>query len=269
MDRQLDGKAAIVTGAAGDVGRAIVGRFLEAGALVMATDFDEASLSRQLAEISSDGSRLVSRRHDVTSETDWQAVVAATLEAFGRLDVLVNCAGTIKVELLEALSLDDWRRVHAVNLDGPFLGMKSVLPALREAAKTSPGGASVINVASAQGFKAGQPGLCAYTSSKGGLRLLTKNAAVEFGRLGYNVRCNVLIPSAMTGTAMMNRQVQLQVEKGVFKSFKQGISAISAVFPIGHAGEPIDIAHAAAFLASDEAKHITGIDLPVDGGICA
>jgi NAD(P)-dependent dehydrogenase (short-subunit alcohol dehydrogenase family) len=269
MHNLLTGKVALVTGAAGDVGRSIVARFAEEGAAVMATDFNDAALRKSLPAIAGEGGKIAGEKHDVTSEEDWRRVVAATIARFARLDILVNCAGAIKVVFIENMDYADWKHVMAVNCDGAFLGMKAALPELKKAAQGAVGGSSIINIASAQGLKAGQPGLSAYTASKGGLRLLTRNAAVEFGRLGYKIRCNAVVPSAMGGTAMMDMLVNLQVERGVFKSFEHGMATLNAVFPLGHTGEPLDVAEAAVFLASDRAKHITGIDLPVDGGVCA
>jgi NAD(P)-dependent dehydrogenase (short-subunit alcohol dehydrogenase family) len=269
MQNMLTGKVALVTGAAGDVGRAIVTRFLEEGAAVVATDFNDQVLRKTVAAFAEKGGKVVGQKHDVTSEDDWRRVVDVAVATFGRLDILVNCAGAIKVVLIESMDYADWKHIMAVNCDGAFLGMKAALPALKDAAKDSMGGGSIINIASAQGLKAGQPGLSAYTASKGGLRLLTRNAAVEFGRLGYKIRCNAVVPSAMGGTAMMDTLIKLQVERGVFKSFEHGMTTLNAVFPLGHTGEPLDVAEAAVFLASDRAKHITGIDLPVDGGVCA
>ena len=269
MTKMLNGKVGLVTGAAGDVGRAIVARFVEEGAAVAGTDYNGAALQAAVQEIGATGGNVIGIQHDVTSEDDWHRVVAAVIAKFGRLDILVNCAGAIKVVLIESMEYADWKHVMAVNCDGAFLGMKTALPELKKAAQQSVGGASIINIASAQGLKAGQPGLSAYTASKGGLRLLTRNAAVEFGRLGYKIRCNAVVPSAMGGTAMMDMLVKLQVERGVFKDFDHGMATLNAAFPLGHTGAPIDVAEAAVFLSSDRAKHITGIDLPVDGGVCA
>jgi 3alpha(or 20beta)-hydroxysteroid dehydrogenase len=156
-----------------------------------------------------------------------------------------------------------------VNTTGPFLGMRAALAELKKAAQGSEGGASIVNVASAQGLMAGQPGLCAYAASKGALRLLTRTAAVEFGRLGYNIRCNCVVPSALGGTSLMNSQISTQVERGVFQSLEQGMKVIGNNFPLGRTASPLDVAEAVVFLASDRAKNITGIDLPVDAGRCA
>ena len=269
MNEMLSGKVALVTGAAGDVGRSIVSRLSEEGAAVLATDFNEEVLAKTVATTVAGGGRVVAAKHDVTSEDDWHRVVTNAVATFGGLDILVNCAGAIRVVLIENMDYADWKHVMTVNCDGAFLGMKAALPEMKKSAQRSIGGASIINIASAQGLKAGQPGLSAYTASKGGLRLLTRNAAVEFGRLGYKIRCNAVVPSAMGGTAMMDSLVKLQVSRGVFKDFEHGIATLNAAFPLGHTGAPIDVAEAVVFLASDRAKHITGIDLPVDGGVCA
>src|ERR1700719_4218426 len=151
----LSGKVVIVTGAAGDVGRAIVERCVAEGAAVVATDFNEAVLEGLVADLTAKGTRIVGKKHDVTSEQDWQQVVASAVGRFGRLDSLVNCAGMTPVFFIEDATLADWNRVFAVNTTGPFLGMKAALPVLRKAAKDSENGASVINIASAQGLMAG------------------------------------------------------------------------------------------------------------------
>jgi NAD(P)-dependent dehydrogenase (short-subunit alcohol dehydrogenase family) len=269
MNASLAGKVAIVTGAGGDVGSKIVGRFVEEGAAVMATDFSPEAVAKAVGDLTGETGLVIQHKHDVTSEASWQEVVNTTVSKLGHVEILVNCAGALQVELIETMSLETWRRIMSVNCDGAFLGIKSALPHLREAAKKSLAGAAVINIASAQGLKAGLPGLTAYTASKGALRLLTRTAAVEFGRLGYRIRCNAIVPSAMRGTAMMNKVIDLQVKRGMFSSFDQGLAALDQGHPSGRAGEPIDVANAAVFLASDAAKHITGIDLPVDGGVCA
>ena len=265
----LSGKTVIVTGAAGDVGRTIVQRCVEEGAAVVATDFDDMALSKFVDQLSSRGGKVKGVKHDVTSEDDWAQVISLAVTQFGRLDSLVNCAGMTPVFLIENGTLEEWNRVFAVNTTGPFLGMRAALPELRKAAAESVNGASVINIASAQGLMAGQPGVSAYAASKGALRLLTRTAAVEFGRLGYNIRCNSVLPSAMEGTSMVAGQVAQQVARGVFQSADQGMDKIKSLFPLGRTADPVDVAEAVVFLASDRARNITGIDLPVDGGRCA
>jgi NAD(P)-dependent dehydrogenase (short-subunit alcohol dehydrogenase family) len=266
VNGRLADKVVIVTGAAGDVGSQIVRRSIEEGASVVATDLDLDRLEAMRGALASP-ERVVAERHDIASEADWGRVVETAVVRFGGVNALVNCAGYFVVKMIEDMSLAEWQRVMNINCDAAFLGMKATLPELKKAAAKN--GAAIVNVASAQGLMAGQPGLAAYSASKGGMRLLTRTAAVEFGRLGYNIRCNCVIPSAMGGTAMMNRQISLQVERGVFADMDAGMKAINAVFPLGHTATPLDVAEAVIFLASEQAKNITGIDLPVDGGRCA
>ncbi len=262
----LDRKVVILTGAAGDVGRAILECCAAEGALVVATDANLAALQQAVAAVTQGSAQAVAVQHDVTLETDWQRAVQIAVERFGRVDGLVNCAGVTPVFLIEQGTLEDWNRVIAINATSAFLGIKAALPALRKAAAESPAGASIVNIASAQGVVAGQPGLSAYAASKGAMRLLSRTAAVEFGRLGYNIRCNVVAPSALGGTSLMNSQLSLQVERGVFESMEQALKTVTAAFPLGRTALPRDIAEVAVFLLSDKARNITGIDLPVDGG---
>lgn len=262
MSDILAGKVALVTGGAGDVGRMIVERMVGEGASVLATDFDIAKLDA----IWSGSAKVATIAHDVTSEAGWTAAVELALSRFGKLDILVNCAGMTPVSLIENATLDDWNRVFAVNTTGPFLGIRTALPALKAAAAGNPAGAAIVNIASAQGMIAGQPGLSSYAASKGALRLLSRTAAVEFGRLGYNVRCNAVVPSAIGGSALMNSQLSTQVDRGVFESFDQAMKTITGAFPLGRTASPGDVAEAVVFLASDRAGSITGIDLPVDAG---
>jgi NAD(P)-dependent dehydrogenase (short-subunit alcohol dehydrogenase family) len=236
------------------------------GARVLATDAHLAALQQAVSALTQTGASAVAVQHDVTSESDWQRAVETAVQHFGRIDGLVNCAGVTPVFLIEQGTLADWNRVIAINATSAFLGIRAALPELRKAAAASPAGASIVNIASAQGVVAGQPGLSAYAASKGAMRLLSRTAAVEFGRLGYNIRCNVVAPSALGGTSLMHSQLSLQVERGVFPSMEQAIKTVTAAFPLGRTALPEDIAAVAAFLLSDRARNITGIDLPVDGG---
>ena len=262
----LEGKVVVVTGAAGDVGRAIIDCCAAAGASVVATDFNTVALEQAVGTLIKAGGRAIPVQHDVTSEPDWARVAQRASGEFGRIDGLVNCAGMTPVFLIENGTLEEWNRVLAINATSAFLGIRALLPDLRKAASECEAGASIVNIASAQGIAAGQPGLSAYAASKGAMRLLSRTAAVEFGRLGYNIRCNVVAPSALGGTALMHRQLSLQVERGVFPSMEQAVKTITAAFPLGRTALPRDIAEAVAFLLSDKARNITGIDLPIDAG---
>lgn len=262
MTGLLSGKVAIVTGSAGDVGKTIVTQMLAEGASVVATDFDDG----KLGELFAGDSQVATLKHDVASAQGWQVVVDTAVARFGKIDILVNCAGITPVCPLENIDLDHWNRVFAINSTGPMLGMQAALPELKKSAASNPAGAAIVNIASAQGMVAGQPGLCAYTASKGAVRLLTRTAAVEFGRLGYNIRCNVVAPSALGGTALMTGQLKQQVDRGTFADLDAALKTISAAFPLGRMARPIDVAEAVIFLASDRAAAITGMDMPVDCG---
>ena len=262
----LDDKAVIVTGAAGDVGRAIVARVAAEGARLIATDLNEGLLGDVVARLPGAADRAVGVKHDVTLEADWTRVVQTAVDRFGGLQGLVNCAGMTPVFLIEDGTLEEWNRVMTINATSAFLGLRASVGELRKTGAAHAAGASVVNIASAQGVAAGQPGLSAYAASKGAMRLLSRTAAVEFGRLGYNIRCNVVAPSALGGTSLMNHQLSRQVERGVFASMEQAVKTITAAFPLGRTAQPEDIAEATVFLLSDKARNITGIDLPVDGG---
>jgi 3alpha(or 20beta)-hydroxysteroid dehydrogenase len=227
MSGLLDGKVALITGAARGQGKAEVDRFRAEGAQVVAGDVLEH-----------DGIHL-----DVTDPGSWARAVEHVVAEHGRLDVLVNNAGIYRVSPLEQTSEADFRRVLDVNLVGPFLGISAVLPVMHE-------GGSIINVASLNGIAA-HPGTTAYTSSKFGLRGLTKAVALELGPRG--IRVNAILPGVIQ-TPMIQSLVEGREEE------------IGAAIPLGRLGQPMDIAEAALFLASDLSRWISGADLTVDGG---
>jgi NAD(P)-dependent dehydrogenase (short-subunit alcohol dehydrogenase family) len=191
------------------------------------------------------------RRHDVTSEDDWRVVVAATLARFGRIDVLVNSAGVAGSAPLLESSLEAWRAVLAVNLDGVFLGLRHVAPAMIES-----GGGSVINLASILG-KVGQPGAAAYCASKGGVTLLTKAAALELASAG--IRVNSVHPGYIETPMVANALHQM--ENG-----NEMRDVLISRHALGRMGVPKEIANGIVFLASDEASFMTGAELVIDGG---
>jgi 3alpha(or 20beta)-hydroxysteroid dehydrogenase len=224
---QLDGKVAIITGAARGQGLAEVQRFASEGAHVVAGDV-----------LDHDGIQL-----DVTSAESWAAAVALAVERHGRVDVLVNNAGIHAAGPVDEMDEAAFRRVLDVNLMGPFLGIKAVVPAMS-------GGGSIINISSLNGLAA-QANTAAYTSSKFALRGLTKTAAIDLGPKG--IRVNAILPGVIR-TPMVAYVVE------------QREAELAAGLPLRRVGEPMDVAAAAVFLASDAAAWITGVDLPVDGG---
>ena len=250
---RVAGKVAIVTGAASDpgLGRAIALSLAREGAQVVATDVDEPGV-RQCAEaIRKAGGEALALRHDVTSETDWQDVVARALESYGRLDVLVNNAGIAVLKPLEAMTLAEWNRQIDVNLTSVFLGCRAVVAAMRRS-----GGGSIVNVSSIAGM-IGLRTAVAYGAAKGGVRIATKTIAVELAR--DRIRCNSVHPgfiwTNMQARAMGTRDPS-QVQLG-------------GLVPLGGLGQPQDIADCVLYLASDESKYVTGAELTVDGGVTA
>lgn len=245
------GKTAIVTGAAGGIGRAIASLLAKEGAKVVVTDINEVK-GKEVAEgIRREGGVAVFVKHDVTSETDWSEVIEKTLAEFGKLDILVNNAGILFVRKIEETSLEEWRRLMSVNLDGVFLGTKYAIGAMERN-----GGGSVVNISSTAGI-VGEIGLSAYCASKGAVRLFTKAAALECSKAGhnYNIRVNSVHPGTtrtpMTEALFRNPATKKKLEDS---------------YPIGYLGEPIDIAYAVLYLASEESKFVTGAELVVDGG---
>jgi NAD(P)-dependent dehydrogenase (short-subunit alcohol dehydrogenase family) len=250
---RLGGKVALVTGAASGLGRAIAETFSRHGAAVMLADINQDA-GRDAARAIGGAARFVAL--DVTSEASWQAAIDAVTGAFGRLDVLVNNAGIAIMGDVERTPLDDWRRVHAVNVDGPFLGCKYGIPLLRRS-----GGGSIINMSSIAGL-IGVHNLAAYCSSKGAVRLLTKSVALRCARRKDNIRCNSIHP-VYAETPMVQEMLDGAPDPAAMRT------ALTDLVPLGRLAQPQDIADMAVFLASDDSRLVTGAELVVDGGLTA
>jgi len=251
---RLNGKVAIVTGAASGLGRASALRLAEEGAALLCTDVNVEGGEALAKEI---GERAVFRRHDVTCDEDWEAAVATAIEHFGGLQVLVNNAGIVLARSIVDTSLEDWRRVMAVNLDGVFLGCKHGLQAMREH------GGSIINISSLAGLT-GTPPFAAYSASKGGVRLLTKTVAAHCLQLGLPVRCNSIHPGGIdTPMTRDLGQSTVGASPETFALFAKMQQLDTTL------GEPLDIANLVLYLASDESKLMNGSELSIDGGMAA
>jgi NAD(P)-dependent dehydrogenase (short-subunit alcohol dehydrogenase family) len=250
---RVEGKVAIVTGAASGLGAASARRLAEEGASVMLTDRAVAAGEALADAIVTIGGKAAFMAHDVTSEDDWRAVVAGTLKAFGHVDVLVNNAGIAGGSPIMEMSLADWRSVMAVNLDGVFLGMRQVAPAMTET------GGSIINLSSILG-KVGQAGAGAYCASKGGVLMLTKAAALEWAPL--KIRVNSIHPGYID-TPMVATSLR-DMENG-----NELRDLVISRHALGRMGVAREIADGVLFLASDESSFMTGAELVIDGGYTA
>ena len=250
-DRRLSGTVAIVTGAARGIGAATARLFVENGANVLLVDRRVElgdALAGQLAE--SGPGRAVFVEADVSDESGWNAIIAALDGLGGGVDVLVNCAGIIRVAPIESLDVDMFRKVIDTNVIGTFLGIKAVVPSMKVR-----GGGSIINFSSPQGIE-GREGFSAYASSKFAIRGLTRCAAIEFGEFG--IRVNDVVPGP-TRTAMTERQGWTEEDYG----------AAYDGYPLGRMGDPSEVAAMCLFLAGSESSFCTGSDFVVDGGVLA
>jgi 3(or 17)beta-hydroxysteroid dehydrogenase len=250
---RLEGKAALITGGASGIGRATAILFAAEGARVVIADIDETGGAAAARAI---GEAALMVRLDVTSEDDWRAVIEGTLEAFGQLHVLVNSAGVSVLKNVEDTTLEEWRFVNGVNLDGTFLGCKHAIPAIRES-----GGGSIINLSSVSGLVGGH-NLAAYNASKGGVRLLTKSVALHCARKGYNIRCNSVHPSFID-TPILEPMLARAEDPELMRQ------KLARQVPIGRLGRPEEVAAGILYLASDEAAFMTGAEFVLDGGITA
>jgi len=255
----LSGKVALVTGARGGIGRAIVARFLTEGAVVYAADLTpEGSLSKA----GDDGSRFV--QLDVTQEADAIAVMAQIGTAEGKLDILVNAAGIEIEKTIEDTTLDEWNQSFAVNVTGTFLASKHALPLMRAAA-ASGSSASVINFGSYDGYIA-DPGLAAYCATKGAVHALTRAMACDHGPEG--IRVNAICPGYID-TPMLQSFFTGAGSGGGGQTIDQLKQAVRDVHPIRQYGTPEDIANLVNWLASDEARYASGQLWVLDGGLSA
>jgi NAD(P)-dependent dehydrogenase (short-subunit alcohol dehydrogenase family) len=235
---RLQGKVAIVTGAASGIGKAIAVLFAEEGAVVYATDVARGEF----------GKGVVFCEHDVTIGEQWQDVVARVDREEGRLSILVNNAGIVgSYAGIETVSLEDYNRIIAVNQTGVFLGMRYCAPLMRKT-----GGGSIVNISSIWGL-VGARDVAPYQASKGAVTLMTRNAAMTFAPV---IRANSIHPGIIL-TPLVERQ-----DPAISQSLVD-------VTPLGRMGQPREVAYAALFLASDEASYVTGAQLVVDGGYTA
>jgi len=248
---RLQNKVALITGAAVGIGAEIARRFAAEGARILIGDVNHVEGEKTAESLRQSGARARFVSLDVTSEASWQASLGGIPAAEGRLDVLVNNAGITKRIPIVDMPLHDFEAVMAVNVRGVFLGIKHVLPLMK-----SQGGGSIVNISSICGLVGHKFTNETYTTSKGAVTLLTKSVAVRYAR--DNIRCNSIHP----GT------VDTPMVRELFKDPEKQRERLDEV-PLGRLATATDVANAALFLASDEAGFITGVALPVDGGLTA
>jgi len=247
---RLDNKVAIITGAAGGMGKADAILFAKEGAKVVITDLQEDKIQEVVQEIVQSGGEAIGFAQDVSSEEDWIRIVKETVERFGKIDILVNNAGISSAIPMLDMTVAQWEKTMSINVTGTFLGQKHVIPHMIDN-----GGGSIINISSIAGLTGGS-GSGPYTASKGAVRLLTKATAIDFA--SYNIRVNSVHPGYIA--------TPMTVDLFANEDMKQWFQSQT---PLPRLGLPEDIAAGVLFLASDESSFITGIELPIDGGYYA
>ncbi|MCA3422005.1 MAG: glucose 1-dehydrogenase [Roseomonas sp.] len=257
---QVQGKVALITGAAAGIGAACAEALAAEGARVVLTDVDDARGEALAEKLCAAGHQALYLHQDVVDEARWAEVIAAIEAQFGRLDVLVSNAGIAIMKPLLDMSLTEWRRQNAVNIDGVFLSVKYAIPAMRRA-----GGGSIIMMSSIAGIR-GSAGLAGYSASKGAVRLFSKSVALECAGARDGIRCNSVHPGV--------------IETDIWQKMPQGTQdgrnapidprqLAANIVPLGEAGTAADIAAGVVFLASDASRHMTGSELVIDGGSTA
>lgn len=248
---RLEGKVALISGGARGQGAVEARMFAEEGARVVIGDIlDEAGRQTE-AELQELGYDVTYVHLDVTSESDWESAVQATVAAYGKLDILLNNAGILIRKNIEETTEEDWDRIFAVNAKGVFLGTRAAIPAMR-----TNGGGSIINISSTAGLVGSPNGSASYTATKGAVRLFTKSTAIQHAREG--IRCNSIHPGPIETDMIADTlndpaNMALRMQR----------------LPLGRVGKPSEIAYGALYLASDESSFVTGSELVIDGGTTA
>ena len=250
---RVDGKIALVTGAASGIGLQASLRLAEEGARVMMTDINVENVKKEAEKLGRNAEFL---KLDITLEEDWISVLRETVKHFQSLDILVNSAGMVLIADVEQISLEDWRQVHAVNLDGTFLGCKHGVRVMKEF-----GAGSIINLSSVSGLIGGF-NLAAYNSSKGAVRMLSKSVALHCARSGYGIRCNSIHPTFIE-TPMLDSMIQDAPDP------EKARQTLIRQVPLKRIGTTDDVAKMIVYLASDESTFVTGTEMVIDGGVVA
>ncbi|WP_047418791.1 SDR family oxidoreductase [Cellulophaga sp. Hel_I_12] len=254
---RVKNKVAIVTGGASGLGKSSAILLAREGAKIVVTDIDEEDGKKVVQQIKANGGEAIFIKQDVSKEDEWKNVIETTLKTFGKLHILVNSAGIGLGGTVEEVTLEDWKNLIDVNLNGTFLGTQYGIKGMKETGE----GGSIINFSSIEGL-IGDPNLPAYNASKGGVTIFTKSAALHCARQGYGIRINSIHP-AYIWTPMVENFLKAQGD------VEEGKKQLESLHPVGHLGEPDDIGYGVVYLASDESKFMTGSELVIDGGYTA
>lgn len=262
MAGRVEGKVALVTGGASGIGRGCAERLAQEGATIVVTDLQDDKGAQTVAAIEAMGGKASYLHHDVTTEQAWIDMIAAVKAQHGRLDILVNNAGIGIGGSVLTMTLADFQKQTAVNLDGVFLGVKHSIPLMREN-----GGGSIINMSSVAGLK-GSAILAGYCATKGGVRLFTKAVAMECAAAKDGVRVNSVHPGIIETPIWDTIVGTGEIGDNARPPRGAALDAMSAEgVPLGVKGYPEDIANGVLWLASDESRYVTGAELVIDGGL--
>ena len=262
--QRLTGKVAFISGGLRGIGLACAERFLAEGAEVILSDLDvpDSDVVREI--MGRLGQAAIYIQADVTSEEDWRRARDVVQDRHGALHILVNNAGIDLTGAVETLSMESWRRIMDINVDGVFLGVKTFVPMMAESGKTVKGGASIINVSSIMGL-VGYNEVSAYNASKGAVRMFTKGIAIEFAQKRMAIRANSLHPGFVV-TPLLDEGFQRWVDSGFADKTQDLMDSVSGATPMGRLAEPNELASGAFFLASADSAYMTGAELVMDGG---
>lgn len=244
---RLNGKVAIITGAGNGIGACESKLFAKEGAKVVVTDIDFAAAQAVVKQIVADGGQAIAIKHDVSSESDWKNVIAGTVEAFKKIDILVNNAAILIEQKMADITLETWNKTMQVNLNGVFLGTQGVVPEMKKN-----GGGSIVNTSSIASMIGSS--VAHYSASKGGIRSFTKTTAIEYAK--DKIRANSVYP----GLIVTNLTKNVLADEAM-RNF------LTALTPLPRFGEVEDVAYGVLYLASDEASFVTGSELVIDGGV--
>ena len=262
----ISGKIALITGAASGIGKACSERLAQAGATVVMTDLQDAAGKAACEAIKAAGGKAVYLHQDVTSEDEWATVIAEVRAQFGRLDIFVNNAGIGLGGLVTEMTLADWRKQQAINVEGVFLGVKHSLPLMR----VSGDGGSIINMSSVAGLN-GAAGMSAYCATKGAVRLFSKSIALECAAAGDKIRVNSVHPGIIDTPIWesISDTADLSAVSTAGANRIDLDAMTSMVTPLGRPGVASEIAEGVLFLASAASSYVTGTELVIDGGMTA